>query len=52
MVAPANEALQCADCHGANGRMDFDALGYDGDPIQRGARGQQGVLSRNAGGAR
>ena len=52
MVAPADEALQCADCHGANGRMDFDALGYDGDPIHRGARGQQGVLSRNAGGVR
>ena len=47
MVAPANQALQCADCHGPEGRMDFGALGYDGDPMQRGARGQQGVLSRN-----
>jgi hypothetical protein len=46
MVAPADEALQCADCHGAAGRMDFEALGYDGDPMQRGARQQQGLVSR------
>ena len=35
MVARANEALQCADCHGATGRLDFEALGYDTDPIER-----------------
>ena len=44
MVAPADEALQCADCHGPAGRLDFRALGYDGDPMERGARLQQGVL--------
>jgi hypothetical protein len=26
--------------------MDFEALGYDGDPMQRGARRQQGLVSR------
>jgi hypothetical protein len=45
MVAPADEALQCGDCHGAAGRMDFKALGYHGDPMQRGARRQQGLVS-------
>ena len=28
MVAPAEEALTCADCHGPDGRLDFAALGY------------------------
>jgi octaheme c-type cytochrome (tetrathionate reductase family) len=35
MVAPGSEALQCADCHGPTGRLDFEALGYGGDPIER-----------------
>lgn len=29
---PAEEALQCADCHRSGGRMDWQALGYDSDP--------------------
>ncbi len=32
MVAPKDKALQCADCHGEKGRMDWKALGYKGDP--------------------
>jgi octaheme c-type cytochrome (tetrathionate reductase family) len=32
MVAPAKAALQCNDCHGTGGRMDWKALGYEGDP--------------------
>lgn len=31
-VQPADSALGCADCHGENGRMDWKALGYEGDP--------------------
>ncbi|WP_456473188.1 hypothetical protein [Desulfolithobacter sp.] len=31
-VAPANQALDCLDCHGQNGRMDWQRLGYDQDP--------------------
>jgi hypothetical protein len=27
-VAPKAEALKCDDCHDANGRIDFKALGY------------------------
>jgi hypothetical protein len=38
MIAPADKALQCLECHGATGRMDFKALGYAGDPMQVGGR--------------
>jgi len=38
MVAPKEQALQCASCHGENGRMDWEALGYYGDPIRWGGR--------------
>ena len=35
MVMPAEKALQCRDCHGRTGRLDWLALGYEGDPIGR-----------------
>jgi octaheme c-type cytochrome (tetrathionate reductase family) len=38
MVQPANQALQCETCHAENGRMDWQALGYPGDPIEWGGR--------------
>jgi len=41
MVQPAANALQCEDCHGDNGRLDWEALGYPGDPIEWGGRFQQ-----------
>ena len=31
-VPPAEDALQCADCHSGDGRMDWPALGYEADP--------------------
>lgn len=31
-VGPKDRALKCADCHSDNGRMDWKALGYEGDP--------------------
>ncbi len=37
-VAPKEGALQCNDCHGPRTRMDWAALGYEGDPLLRGAR--------------
>ncbi len=43
MVVPAQNALQCADCHGENGRLDWEALGYYGDPMQWGGRDQMFV---------
>ncbi|BCA81180.1 tetrathionate reductase family octaheme c-type cytochrome [Desulfuromonas sp. AOP6] len=33
MVSPASEALNCLDCHGDNGRLNWKALGYKGDPM-------------------
>ena len=40
MVAPKESALQCASCHGEAARMDWEALGYYGDPIRWGGREQ------------
>jgi len=37
MVATKDKALQCQACHSENGRMDWQALGYDGDPILQGS---------------
>lgn len=38
MVQPKENALQCTDCHSDDGRMDWQALGYYGDPITWGGR--------------
>ena len=32
-VRPADQALQCLDCHREGGRMDWQALGYKKDPL-------------------
>jgi octaheme c-type cytochrome (tetrathionate reductase family) len=40
MVAPKTKALQCRSCHSEGGRMDWQALGYPGDPIKWGSRGR------------
>jgi octaheme c-type cytochrome (tetrathionate reductase family) len=38
MVTPKEKALTCNDCHGNQTRMDWKALGYDGDPLVVGGR--------------
>ena len=38
MVAPKHEALQCKACHCENGCIDWEMLGYPGDPIKWGSR--------------
>lgn len=38
LVQPKENALQCYDCHGENGRLDWEALGYSGDPMTWGGR--------------
>lgn len=38
MVQPKENALQCTDCHGDEGRLDWLALGYPGDPMEWGGR--------------
>jgi octaheme c-type cytochrome (tetrathionate reductase family) len=40
MVQPKGNALQCADCHSPDGRLDWQALGYPGDPMEWGGRFQ------------
>ena len=50
MVAPKEEALQCEACHapdGETGRLDWTALGYDGDPMYFGGRDGQ-IVHRTA----
>lgn len=32
MVSPAKDGVKCRGCHGYEGRLDWKALGYDGDP--------------------
>ncbi|HCD12994.1 MAG TPA: cytochrome C, partial [Shewanella sp.] len=34
MVSPKSEALKCADCHNGGDRLDWQALGYEGDPMK------------------
>lgn len=38
LVAPVEEALQCVVCHSDEGRLDWNALGYPGDPMEWGGR--------------
>jgi octaheme c-type cytochrome (tetrathionate reductase family) len=38
MVQPKENTLQCDACHSDNGRLDWQALGYPGDPMQWGGR--------------
>ena len=33
MVTEPDKALGCRDCHGERGRLDWDALGYEHDPL-------------------
>jgi octaheme c-type cytochrome (tetrathionate reductase family) len=38
MVQPKENVLQCVDCHGDYGRLDWQSLGYPGDPMEWGGR--------------
>jgi hypothetical protein len=38
MVQASDEALGCMDCHGTGTRLDWEALGYEGDPMMSGGR--------------
>jgi octaheme c-type cytochrome (tetrathionate reductase family) len=37
-VSPREDSLQCGECHLGGKRMDWKALGYKGDPMQKGGR--------------
>ncbi|MBN2798283.1 MAG: tetrathionate reductase family octaheme c-type cytochrome [Deltaproteobacteria bacterium] len=45
MVQTEEKALQCTDCHAEGGRMDWEALGYDGDPAILGGRLQNDLVA-------
>jgi octaheme c-type cytochrome (tetrathionate reductase family) len=49
MVAIKERALQCQACHSDNGRLDWQALGYDGDPITYGSQARKRVLAASQG---
>lgn len=36
LVSSAEQALNCLDCHGDSGRLDWQQLGYQGDPMKSG----------------
>ena len=38
MVQPKENAMQCTECHSTEGRLDWIALGYPGDPMEWGSR--------------
>jgi octaheme c-type cytochrome (tetrathionate reductase family) len=49
MIAPKEDALQCSDCHGDSGRLDWESLGYFGDPMRWGNRVQTiGLVTKGA----
>jgi len=49
MVAVKERALQCQACHSENGRMDWEALGYDGDPILQGSVTRKRIVDMKQG---
>jgi len=54
MVAPKERALQCQACHCEDGCLDWEALGFPGDPIKWGSRARvrAGDISVGSAGAR
>ena len=38
MVVPKEQSLECHDCHAEKGRLNWKALGYEGDPRKFGSR--------------
>ncbi|MBY6196054.1 tetrathionate reductase family octaheme c-type cytochrome [Vibrio hangzhouensis] len=45
MVAPKDDALQCLDCHGETSRLDWQDLGYSGDPLKWGTAPRQSEMT-------
>ena len=52
MVQPKEKALQCTDCHGDRGILNWRELGYEGDPAFRGDRQRTELLRGGQGGSR
>lgn len=53
MVATKDKSLACQDCHSEHGRLDWEALGYLGDPAETGARRRaKAAIASSKGGRR
>jgi len=52
MVQAKEQTLQCIDCHGDRGVMDWQAMGFDGDPAFRGDRRRMELIRNERGGSR
>jgi octaheme c-type cytochrome (tetrathionate reductase family) len=52
MVQTKEKALQCVECHGDRGVMNWRALGYEGDPAYRGGRQRTELLPVSEGASR
>ena len=48
-VVSKAQALKCNDCHSANGRLDWKALGYPGDPRLRSVEEARGRIGSEPG---
>jgi octaheme c-type cytochrome (tetrathionate reductase family) len=47
MVSGSANALQCTDCHKENSRLNWEELGYPGDPVDFGGRRSLGLIRRD-----
>ncbi len=47
MVAPKTKALQCKECHSPDGRMNWEDLGFPGDPVKWGKGERNFALSED-----
>jgi len=41
---PKKNALKCQDCHNKGTRIDWEAMGFPGDPIKKGGREKNGLV--------
>ena len=52
MVQSKEKALQCTDCHGERGILNWRDLGYEGDPAFYGGRHRTELIRSGQGGSR
>ncbi len=45
-VVPKEKALKCIECHGKNSILDWEALGYEGDPLFLGDRKEEELIKK------
>lgn len=45
-VMPKENALKCTECHGNGKRLDWSALGFPADPMKKGSRMKNGLITK------